>query len=266
MLHVGTSGWAYADWQEAFYPKGITGAKRLPFYAARYDTVEVNATFYRFPTDAMLAAWNRNLPPGYNTSVKGTRRVTHAKVLPPLSTVAYFHERVAQLTSLRTLLWQLPPHRARDSAYLGDLLALLAEASPAHVRHAVEFRHRSWWDDNTYAQLRERGVAFVNVSHPNLPRQWVTTAPFHYVRFHGLDPEQKYRYRYNRRELAPWARRASALATTDDVYVYFNNDFDANALRDAATFRELASRGSRPVRGRSFSEASFTENPGGRDR
>jgi uncharacterized protein YecE (DUF72 family) len=196
----------------------------------------------------MLAAWNRNLPPGYATSVKGTRRVTHARVLPPPSTVAYFHERVGQLVSLRILLWQLPPHRPRDIAYLRDLLALVTGTAPAHVRHAIEFRHPTWWHDDTYAQLRERDVAFVNVSHPALPGGWVTTASFHYVRFHGLDPAHKYHYRYSRRELAPWARTARSLAEADDVYVYFNNDYDANALRDAAILRELAATGTAPVR------------------
>jgi len=234
-IYVGTSGWTYDDWSGSFYPEGIKGAERLAFYAQKFATVEVNATFYRLPTQAMIDAWNRRLPAGFHLVLKGSRVITHLKKLvdcqEPLSALL---ERAGQLCTLRVILWQLPPSLHKDAERLERFLSGL----PATVHHAVEFRHASWWDEEVVAALTRHGAAFVAVSHPQLPETIYATADFLYVRFHGLGP-QLYRYDYSHTQLEQWVRRLAPHLRGRTLYAFFNNDYHANAPRNAATFAQL---------------------------
>ncbi len=233
--HVGTSGWTYGDWQGAFYPADVKGAERLGYYAERFDTVEVNSTFYRLPFRGMIVGWNRRLPPTFHLVLKGPRLVTHLKKLGDCEEpLARFLERVRALETLRVILWQLPPSLHRDLERLERFL----EALPGWVRHAVEFRHASWWSDETARLLGRHRAAFVAVSHPRLPDDIVPTTDFLYVRFHGLGREL-YRYDYRRGELAAWAERLGPHLRARPLYAFFNNDYDAHAPRNAAQFRRL---------------------------
>jgi uncharacterized protein YecE (DUF72 family) len=234
-IHVGTSGWTYDDWTGPFYPPDVKGTERLGYYAGRFDTVEVNATFYRLPTEAMINAWNRRLGEGFHLVVKGSRAVTHYRKLADCDEpLAAFLDRAGRLRHLEVILWQLPPSLHRDVERLDGFLAAL----PREVRHAVEFRHVSWWDDEVAGVLARHGAAFVAVSHPRLPANVVPTADFLYVRFHGLG-EQLYVYDYSRRELAEWVDRLGPHLRGRVLYAFFNNDYHANAPRNAAAFREL---------------------------
>ncbi len=234
-IYVGTSGWTYDDWTGPFYPEDVKGAYRLEFYAEKFDTVEVNATFYRLPTQNMINAWNRRLASSFHLVVKGSRLITHLKKLAdcqePLET---FWERVAQLRRLKVILWQLPPSLHKDLERLERFLSQL----PAEVRHAVEFRHKSWWDEEAAALLKRHKAAFVAISHPRLPDTIYPTTDFLYLRFHGLG-SQLYRYDYSDEELTAWATRLQRHLRGRTLYAFFNNDYDANAPRNAATFREL---------------------------
>jgi uncharacterized protein YecE (DUF72 family) len=237
-MHVGTSGWTYDDWTGPFYPDEVKGAERLVFYAAQFDTVEVNATFYRLPFAGMITGWNRRLPPSFHLVLKGPRLVTHHKRLRDcLEPLDRFLERVRELHTLKVLLWQLPPSLQRDLELLDRFLGQL----PSYVRHAVEFRHLSWWDDETVRLLARHETAFVAVSHPKLPDDILPTTDFLYLRFHGLG-EQLYRYDYSRDELAEWARRVKPHRRGRELYAFFNNDFEAHAPFNAKTFRQLAAR------------------------
>jgi uncharacterized protein YecE (DUF72 family) len=232
---VGTSGWTYDDWVGKFYPEGVKGSQRLVFYVTKFNTVEINATFYRLPTQKMLDAWNRRLPEGFHLVVKGSRVVTHLKKLTDCrEPLEVFWERVGQLKTLRVILWQLPPSLNKDIGRLEQFLKRL----PKQVRHAVEFRHPSWWGDDAVELLRHYHAAFVAVSHPRMPDRIDPTTDFLYLRFHGLG-RQLYRYDYNDRELADWAGRVKKHLGGRTVYAFFNNDFAANAPRNAETFRTL---------------------------
>ena len=234
-MHVGTSGWTYDDWQGAFYPDEVKGAERLSFYATKFDTVEVNATFYRDPAPSAIKAWNTRLGPDFHLVVKGSRAVTHLKKLLDLGeALGRCLDRVLQLRRLRVILWQLPPSLHVDVERLDAFLRAL----PVSVRHAVEFRHASWWDQKVADVLRRHKAAFVAVSHPKLPCEWFATADFLYVRFHGLG-KQLYSYDYSRDELAEWMRRLEPELEGRTLYAFFNNDYHANAPRNALTFREL---------------------------
>lgn len=234
-IFIGTSGWTYDDWQGRFYPDDVRRADRLSFYAQQFNAVEVNATFYRLPTANMIQAWNRRLGGRFRLVLKGSRLITHRQRLAECGEeVGQFFERVQQLQRLAVVLWQLPPTLHKDVARLAAFL----DGLPKLVRHAVEFRHASWWDGEVAETLMQHDAAFVAVSHPDLSEEIVPTADFLYVRFHGKG-RQLYRYDYTDDELTAWAERLTKHLPRRQLYAFFNNDYEANAPRNARRLREL---------------------------
>jgi uncharacterized protein YecE (DUF72 family) len=234
-IHIGTSGWTYDDWTGPFYPDTVKGAERLSFYAERFDTVEVNATFYRLPFKGMITGWNRRLPAEFHLVLKGPRTVTHLKKLRDCDrALEAFLDRCLELRTLKVILWQLPPSLHRDLERLDEFLTGLPES----VRHAVEFRHESWWEDETAEVLSRHGAAFVCISHPKLPDDLIPTTDFFYLRFHGLG-RPLYDYDYSRKELQTWVAKLKPQRHGRELYAFFNNDIGARAPANAATFRTL---------------------------
>ena len=182
---VGTSGWIYKDWARSFYPAALPAKDRFRFYARQFPTVEINASFYRLPTEAAFAKWREQAPPGFVYSVKASRAVTHYKrLLHGAKSFDVLMERCRQLKDrLGPILWQLPGSMRKD---LNRLQAFL-ETLPRDLPHAMEFRDPSWLDAATFALLREAGVAQVAVSSLRMPACHEVTAGFVYVRFHGLE-------------------------------------------------------------------------------
>ena len=189
-MHVGTSGWSYHHWDGVLYPPGTPPRDRLAHYVRRFGTVELNASFYRWPRTATFASWRRRLPPGFQLSVKAPRGLTHAKRLyAPETWVGRLTECWHELGEKgAVLLVQLPPTQARDDARLDFFLGLL----PDWMRVAVEFRHPSWHVDEVFALLERHGAAYVVMSGAKLPCVLRATAPFVYVRWHGPDHEHLY--------------------------------------------------------------------------
>jgi uncharacterized protein YecE (DUF72 family) len=236
-VFVGTSGWTYDDWSGLFYPADVKAGDRLSFYARLFNTVEVNATFYRIPTQTMIAAWNRRLGPEFHLVVKGSRAVTHVKKIANCrEQLDKFLERVMQLDRLRLILWQLPPSLHKDVDRLERFLVMLPET----IRHAVEFRHESWWDDEVAQVLTRHDAAFVAVSHPKLPERFFPTTDFLYVRFHGKG-QTLYRYDYAPYELSHWTSLLKPHLENRILYAFFNNDYQAYAVRNAMVFRDMLS-------------------------
>ena len=242
-MHVGTSGWSYDHWDGVLYPPGTPPRDRLAHYVRRFGTVELNASFYRWPRTATFASWRRRLPPGFQLSVKAPRGLTHAKRLyAPETWVGRITECWHELGDRRAvLLVQLAPTQARDDARLDFFLGLL----PDWVRVAVEFRHPSWHDEAVYALLERHGAAYCVMSGAGLPCVLRATAPFVYVRLHGPDDASLYAGSYPDADLRWWADRIGEWARDGrDVYAYFNNDDSGFAVEDA---RWLADRlGHRP--------------------
>jgi len=237
-VHIGTSGWSYAHWEQVLYPPGLPVAKRLARYVGEFGTVELNASFYRWPPERNFAGWQRRLPPGFLLSVKAPRGLTHARRLyaPEVwveRLVACWH----QLGDRRgVLLVQLPPSLARDDPRLDYLLGLL----PPWMRVAVEFRHPSWLDDKVFDILSRHGAAYVVMSGARLPCVLKATAPFVYVRMHGPDPDHLYAGSYGDADLGWWTDRIQEWQRSGhSVFVYFNNDGEGNAVRNAWTLRRL---------------------------
>ena len=245
MNWVGTSGWFYHHWRGHLYPEDLKKAGFFAYYAERYSTVEINATFYRVPGESMVKGWLEKAPADFVFSVKGSRLITHIQRLQePQDRLRFFFERIEPMRErLGAVLWQLPPSMQRDD----DRLACFLEALPQGYRHAVEFRHKSWLEAPVFELLRGHKVAFCALSLPKFPAVLVRTAPFIYVRFHGA--EARYADHYTQEELSAWGdKMEAALAPGVDAYCYFNNDIGGHAVRDAVSLREILKARGLPAR------------------
>ena len=235
MVRIGCSGWSYQHWKGRFYPGRAPESGWLGLYAETFDTVEVNATFYRLPRRSTVAGWAGRTPRTFVFAVKASRYLTHVKRLRDLPAgLARLEERIAPLRDadkLGPVLWQLPASFRRDDVRLAETLARLPDG-----RHAFEFRHPSWFDDDVYALLREHRAALVVADRNGLPEApWVDTAGWWYVRLHHGRAGR--RGNYSPAELERWAERLRG--RSGDAYVYFNNDWEGFAPQNAATLRSL---------------------------
>lgn len=219
---VGTSGFSYEEWTGPFYPEDLPGAKRLAYYAERLPAVEINNTFYRMPSASVLAGWAERVPPGFRFALKAPRRITHAakssKDADPTAAVAHLFRVAASLgDALGPVLFQLPPWSRKD---LGRLRALLTLA-PAGRRVAIEFRHASWLDDETFAVLHEAGAALcaADFDDPVKAVPLVATGSFGYVRLRAAD--------YDDAQLATWVDALRA-QPWQESFVFFKHE-DAGA-------------------------------------
>jgi uncharacterized protein YecE (DUF72 family) len=231
---VGTSGWSYDHWEHVLYPPGLPAARRRDVYVSAFDTVELNASFYRWPREVAFANWNRRLPPGFALSVKAPRGLTHAKRLyAPEQWIDRITRCWHELGDRRAvLLVQLPPTMQRDDARLGYFLSRL----PAWIRVAVELRHESWNHDDIFALLERHGAAYCVMSGAGLPCILRATAPFVYVRLHGPDHDSLYGGSYSDADLWWWADRIREWQRDSrEVFAYFNNDGGGDAVRNART-------------------------------
>jgi len=232
--YTGTSGWHYDHWRDRFYPEKLVKAKWLEFYAAHFNTVELNNSFYRLPSEAAFANWYNSSPPNFIFAVKVSRFITHIKRLrnseEPVDT---FITRAKGLgEKLGPLLYQLPPNLHRDDDRLESFLSIL----PSGMKHVVEFRHQSWLEDSVFEILHKHNVGLCIFDMPDISCPLVATADFAYVRFHGSTG--LYSSCYSNEELADWAKRLTNLAANLKVlYIYFNNDAEAFAVRNAVTLR-----------------------------
>ena len=238
---VGTSGWSYDHWDGVLYPPGTRPADRLALYAREFATVELNASFYRWPRDAAFGSWHRRLPPGFRLTVKAARGLSHARRLyqpePWIDRIGRAWGLLDDRAGL--LLVQLPPDLERDDARLDWFLTRLREGAP-EVRVAVELRHHTWQTDEVFALLERRGAANVVMSGAGMPCVLRATAPFVYVRLHGPDHEHLYAGSYSEADLAWWADRIREWqAQGRQVWAYFNNDGGGNAVRNARTLRAM---------------------------
>lgn len=229
---AGTSGFSYPAWRGRFYPHDLPAAKMLGFYAQSFDTVEINNTFYRQPTAALLEAWARATPPVFRFALKAPQRITHQLRLKDASepTLAFCDVARRLGGRLGPLLFQLPPHLRFDAGRLRDFLASL----PAGLEYAVEFRSEGWLNDETYALLSDRRVALCIADSESLATPLVPTAPFGYLRLRRED--------YADRDVDAWAACIRATRGWKRAYVYFKHEDGARGttLAHALTQRLTA--------------------------
>jgi uncharacterized protein YecE (DUF72 family) len=234
-IRVGTSGWNYGHWKGPFYPEDARDSELLGRYAERFNTVEVNNTFYQLPATRTIERWVETVPDAFVFAVKASRYITHMKKLKdPRQATTKFLERIEAFgEKLGPVLFQLQP-KWRVNA---DRLAAFLEALPSGLRCTFEFRDESWYEEEVYGLLRRHGAAFCvyELAGHRSPRE--VTAGFAYVRLHG--PERAYQGSYSREALSEWAAACSEWSRKGDVYCYFNNDELGYAPRDALRLRSL---------------------------
>jgi len=232
---VGTSGWQYSSWRGRFYPDRLPQRAWLAFYAKRFATVEVNATFYHLLPRRSFEGWRDVLPEGFVVAVKASRYLTHVRRLSdPREPVGRISEAASGLgEKLGPVLYQLPPHFPCDVGLLAGLLAVL----PAGQRPAFEFRDPSWFVTEAEEMLIRRGAARVVADRRGKRDAFPASMRFAYVRFH----EGERGPGYSRAALAAWAEELSGL-DVEEIFCYFNNDTDAWAPRNALLLMDLLAR------------------------
>jgi uncharacterized protein YecE (DUF72 family) len=238
VARIGTSGWSYDHWTGVLYPAGLAQRDRLAHYIRAFDTVEVNATFYRWPPPSTFASWRRRLPEGFEMTVKAPRGLTHARrLLEPERWIERMTAGLHELAGRRgPLLVQLPPKMERDDPRLDWFLARV----PGWMQPVLEFRHPSWVDEDVFALLERHRAAYCVMSGAELPCILRATAELVYVRMHGPDAAALYAGSYSSADLEWWAERIREWeAGGHRVYAYFNNDGGGNAVRDARALRAL---------------------------
>lgn len=213
-FHVGTSGYNYPEWRGTFYPEKFSTARMLAYYAERFPTVEINYTFYRLPTERLLAGWSAGTPDGFRFTLKAPRRITHdARLQRCDDLIDAFCSTAATLgPKLGALLFQLPPAFRKDTG----VLRAFVERLPAGTRAAVEFRHPSWFDAEVYDVLRSRNVALCIADSEKLATPVEVTADYTYFRLRDEG--------YQPNDIARWAATAAALPGLRDVFVYFKHE------------------------------------------
>jgi uncharacterized protein YecE (DUF72 family) len=224
----------YDSWRGRLYPKKLAKRQWLEQYATSFDTVEVNSTFYRLARREAVAGWIEQTPPEFRFAVKASRYLTHIKRLADIAEgIKRFYEPLAPMIEAERIgpvLWQLPENFHRDDARLAGWLELLDAASS--TRHTIEFRHASWFVPEVLDALRAGGVALTIGDHPTRPFQsYQATAGWRFVRFHyGARGRAG---NYSATEIAEWAARIAAWREREELYVYYNNDWNSYAPANA---------------------------------
>jgi uncharacterized protein YecE (DUF72 family) len=243
-IRLGTSGWSYKEWEGPFYPKGEK--KKLTYYSKYFNTVEIDSTFYGYPSAGMILGATKNTPPDFVFSAKLPKLITHEKTLDvekgvkeDLFRFLHLMKPLIEDAKLGPLLIQLPPSFTYSGGFrkLEGFLGVL----PTDVLFAAEFRNKSWLGKaDAVDLLRKHNVAITTVDEPLLPADTTTTADFAFVRWHGRGERPWYNYRYKQDELEGWTKKVEAVATkTKKVYGYFNNHFKGYAVENSLQMMEL---------------------------
>ncbi|MCX7599632.1 MAG: DUF72 domain-containing protein [Armatimonadetes bacterium] len=252
-VYVGTSGYSYEDWVGKFYPVDISSSEYLTYYAQVFDTVEINYTYYRMPNARTMRAMARKVADDFTFSVKAHSTMTHTREATEADFAA-FREALTPLEEegkLAAVLAQYPWSFKPGEENVQWLYSFRRWMGA--VPTVVEFRNRAWITEETFALLEELELGFCCVDEPRLrglmPPIARATSDVGYVRFHGRNADkwwqhdeswQRYDYLYTRQELGEWVPKVRALSERASVvYVYFNNHYQAQAVKNASLFRDL---------------------------
>lgn len=229
-LRIGTSGWHYAGWWGPFYPEHVKKKDALGYYASRFNTVELNAPFYRTPTEKAVENWYAAAPSGFRFAWKASRFITHwRRLVVDEHSMALLESRLALMKDkLGPVLFQLPPHMKVDAARLAGFL----KALPRKHRYSFEFRHESWYEEPVLKLLAKHDAAMCISDHADAPAPREVTASWVYIRNHG--PSGRYHGSYSNDALADWAQSIGKWqGERRDVWCFFDNDVKSAAPADA---------------------------------
>lgn len=236
--NIGCSGWYYWHWNNIFYPESIARKDWFLHYSDNFKTVELNAPFYSWPTIATVKTWIRQAGRRrFVYTIKVNELITHIKKFKGTKQLIKDFGLIADLLGPRMgcFLYQLPPSYHYTPGRLKDILEQL---DPAR-RNVVEFRHKSWWNEDVYKLFRQTKTIFCSCSAPRLPDELIKTADEIYIRFHGT--KQWYRHNYTRTELGVWVQRIRQSKATH-IWAYFNNDREGFAIKNARELLRLLNK------------------------
>ncbi len=227
-IRAGTSGFSYAEWKGTFYPEDLSSDAMLDYYADHFETVEINNTYYRMPSESVLATWAEQVPDRFRIVLKANRRITHFKKLKgsAVDDMEYFWSQAKTLEQkMGPVLVQLPGNFHKNVERLTEFL----DAIPSAIRPAFEFRHESWWDDDVYAALRDRNAALVIAQTEESETPLVATADWGYLRLRKVA--------YEPGEIEAWVDRVRG-QDWDEAYVFFKHEDEGTGPKLAAQFME----------------------------
>ncbi len=234
LIRIGTSGWTYRHWEGIFYPAKWPRSKWLEYYCDHFDTVELNATFYRLPNPSTFENWKERTPENFLWSVKGSKFITHTRRLrDPAEPITRLYEVTAGLgEKLGVILFQMPPGLAFDEKLLRDF----CESLDPQIRHSLEIRHPSWISDQAFGLLSDFNIALCMADTAGrYPYCEEITADFIYIRLHGS--KKLYASKYSEGELNTWAEKIDSW--NRDTFIYFDNDFEGHAVNNAKRLKEI---------------------------
>lgn len=234
VIRIGTSGWSYPHWKESFFPVNCPKSKWLEYYCEHFDTVELNATFYRLPHLKTVENWYLRTPEPFIWSVKASKYITHTKRLkePEKPLEKFFANLSGLKEKLGPVLFQLPPGLSFDE----KRFQIFCQSLKPSQRYALEVRHSSWISEKVFAILKAHNIAFcIADTSGRYPYHEIVTANFAYIRLHGS--KKLYKSDYSKNELEIWAQKIKALEK--DTYVYFDNDFEGYAVKNAKRLKGI---------------------------
>ncbi len=237
--YIGTSGWNYPHWKTRFY-KNTPKSKWLLYYASQFNSLEINSTFYRLQSQTTFQRWRNETPDNFRMSIKANRYLTHNKRLKNADDSIMLEKSHASALEpkLAVVLWQLPANFGINADRLNQFVNALKHWDT--VRHAMEFRHDSWFNDTTAELLTQNSIAVCQSDAGDWPCWQQVTTDFVYIRLHGKP--RTYASNYSIATLNKWASQIRLwLKQQRDVYVYFDNDADTRAPFNALTLRNLLS-------------------------
>lgn len=234
-VHIGCSGYNYREWKGLFYPEDLPQSKWLDFYCQQYNTVEINASFYKMPTIKSLTTWYKKTPDNFLFSLKANREITHYKKFVQtqnLVTEFYNIALVGLKNKIACILFQFPP----SFSYTPEVLDRIISQLDPSFKNVLEFRNATWWNEDVYATLKAHKLIFCTTSYPGLPEEFIQTAESVYLRLHGNT--ELYKSNYSDSELEFFSSSIKS-AKIKDSFIYFDNTWGGNAIGNAHTMQKL---------------------------
>jgi len=228
--YIGCSGFHYKEWKSDFYPEKLPQRKWFEYYSEKFNTLELNVTFYRFPQVSFLQNWYNTSPDDFVFALKVPRLITHYKQFKDTEQLLgdfYKTIREGLLDKLGPVLFQLPP----QAVFTTDRLQLIIQQVDNSFMNVIEFRHPSWWTKEVFDTLAAFNISFCSISYPGLPDEVIINNPLVYYRFHGVP--QLYKSEYDKKQLQKVAQTISQSSMAASAFIYFNNTASGAAINNA---------------------------------
>ena len=233
--YIGCSGFHYKEWKNVFYPEGLPQSKWFTFYCEQFNTLELNSSFYKFPTEKSLLKWYNSSPENFRFSVKIPRAITHYKKFTDCERMLkdfYTSIQNGLQNKLGCVLFQLPP----QLIYSEELLQKIIDNLNPSFKNVIEFRHKSWWNKIVFEKLKMHGIIFCGISYPKLPSDVVKTNTALYYRLHGIPV--LYKSLYAEKDLLNLVT-ATKKSNAEEVWIYFNNTWGTSAIENGKFLQKV---------------------------